>query len=84
MILTYMIYHNNREYEIYRAKIVKDSWHEGVVVFPNGDIVIRSCEDIFFAAEVELERHTIKDVKECYVWSILGQLRFLWCSKCSR
>ena len=75
---------NNREYEIYRAKIVKDSWHEGVVVFPNGDIVIRSCEDIFFAAEVELERHTIKDVKECYVWSILGQLRFLWCSKCSR
>jgi hypothetical protein len=82
-VSVYAVILNNREYELYKAKLTKDSWHEGIVVFPNGDIVIRSCEDIFFAAEVELERHTIKDVKECYLWSILGQLRFLWCSKCS-
>ena len=81
--IAYSVILNRREYEIYKAKSEKGSWHEGVVVFPNGDIVIRSCEDIFFATEVELERHTIRGVKECYIWSILGQLRFLWCSKCS-
>ena len=71
---------NKNEYKAYLKKTEKGSWHEGVVVFSSGDVVIRSAEDVFTRTEVELEASTIVSVKEYYAWSILAQLRHLWCS----
>jgi hypothetical protein len=81
VVNVYAFFANKNEYKDYLRKSLRGAWHEGVVVFSTGDVVVRSAEDIFTRTEVEMDSSTIKSVKEFYSWSILAQLRHLWCSR---